>query len=693
MAVEVAQLVRSQPIRDRFAKVAGEIAVAAWVTALAGALPITVRVGALLDTSIAQTWLSLAAMGLPLSLAVQSVLRAAVLGFESLVPGPALRNQRLAALAFWIALTTVMLGGFSAVLSAVTHHRGLGATTFAVVGLAIACGAAVVSLRAASLLARLVSRPPVSAVLLVVSSLLPVAWVHLALQRSADGSRPGLTVVADALVYSVLALVASRIRLPVASLRRSVPAVLAMSVLTLVSGVPWLARVARSGVEARDQMLLFAPVLDRISTPDAQPRPRRRLAVAPAASSIRAAASVAPPPDAAPVVVQPRSPGRIDRPDIVLVTLDTVRADHLPFHGYKRATAPHLAELASRAVVFERAYAAGPETRTALTPVITGRWLEQCVRDDRPWPTLLRANETLAERLRAQGYATGAVCSFQWLSEERGMAQGFEVFDESPFRKAHPEKGVTGARAVASAIDVYRKLVDKDRPVFLWVHLFDPHQKYLEHEGFDFGRDPVDLYDGEIAYVDQELQHLLEHVSSGPRGDKTVWIVHGSHGEAFGEHGFQGHPAKLYDEVVRVPLLIRLPWASPARVPEAVSVIDIAPTVLDLAKAQGDLPGRSLLELAEGVEGASRRGGVLVSYGGVGKSAPARAWIDGTWKLVVHGRGDAEMQKLFDLATDPGEQRDVWADRRQQGERMRAAMDAFVSAKVREVPPTPAQEP
>jgi arylsulfatase A-like enzyme len=692
MAVEVAQLERSQLIRDRFAKVASEIAVAAWVTALIGALPITVRVGALLDTSTTQTWLSLAAMGLPVSLAVQAVLRAAAPGFESLVPDTALRNQRLAALAFWIALTTAMLGGFAAVLSAVTHHRGLGATTFAIVGLGIACAAAVVSLRTANLLARFVSRPPVPLLLLVVSSLLPVAWVHLALQRAAEGSRPGLTVVADALVYTVLALVASRIRLPVASLRMSVPAALAVTVLTLVSGVPWLARVARSGVEARDQMLLFAPVLDRISTPDAQPRPRRRPAAAAASSGARAAASIAPDPDAAPAVVQPRPHARIDRPDIVLVTLDSVRADHLPFYGYKRATAPHLAELASRAAVFDRAYAAGPETRTALAPLLTGRWLEQCVRDDRPWPTLLRANETLAERLRAQGYATGAVCSFQWLSEERGMAQGFEVFDESPFRRAHPEKGVTGARAVASAIDVYRKLVDKDRPVFLWVHLFDPHQKYVEHDGFDFGRAPVDRYDGEIAYVDGELNRLVEHVSSGPRGDKTVWIVHGSHGEAFGEHGFQGHPAKLYEEVVRVPLVIRLPWASPARVAEAVSVVDIVPTVLDLAKAQGDLPGRSLLELAEGVEGASRRGGVLVSYGGVGKSAPARAWIDGTWKLVVHGRGDGETLKLFDLEADPAEQRDVWSDRRQEGERLRAAMDAFVSAKVREVPPAPAQE-
>lgn len=693
MAVELAEVPRVQPIRDRFAQFAGEVAAAAWIAAVVGAVPLAFRAAPLTEMSTARAWLAISAVCIPACLAAQTILRLATMGFRALAPDTGRRRELVGALALWIGLSTASFGAFSAVLSAVTHHRGLGATTFAIVGAGVAAGAAILAIRIAHLLRGLLSRPVLSWLLLAFAALLPLVSVHYALRAVSDPSRPAMTAAADAALFAVLATFASRLRLPSSSLRVTVPAAIVVAIATIVAGMSSVSAFASSGEDARDRVLILAPVLDRMSEPAAQLRlprpPSSSPATAPAASSrtLEAAPSALPAP-------APAESKRADKPDIIVVTLDSVRADHLPMYGYKRPTAPRLSALAAQGTVFERAYAAGPETRTALVPVLTGRWLEQCVRDDRSWPTLLRANETLAERLRAQGYTTGAVTSFQWLSEERGISQGFELFDESPFKKAHPEKGITGARAIAQAIDVYNALLSKDRPVFLWVHLFDAHQKYLEHEEASFGTKPSDLYDGEIAYVDRELGRLVDRVNAGPRAGKTVWIVHGSHGDAFGEHGFRGHPAKMYDEIVHVPLIVRLPWSRPSRVANVpVSVIDIVPTVLDLATAKGDLPGQSLVGLAEGSTGTSSRDGILISFGGIGKLAPVRAWVSGNWKLVVHGRGDAEQVKLFDTDADPDEQKDLSSERAAEVERLKGAMEAFASRKVSEIPAAPAQEP
>jgi len=337
------------------------------------------------------------------------------------------------------------------------------------------------------------------------------------------------------------------------------------------------------------------------------------------------------------------------------VTLDTVRADHTSAYGYTKKTTPALTALAKRGTLFEHAYAPGSDTQRALMPLASGLPLSKTPRTKTEWPTILREAVTVAERMKKRGYATAAISSFTWLRRDRGFDQGFDHFDESPFRDNHPERKTTGAHAVRNAIALYQKLAKKDAPLFLWLHLFDAHANYLPHKGIDFGRGEVARYDGEIAYVDQQLAKLVKAVEGAPqRAKRTVWVVHGSHGEAFDEHGFKGHGTQLYEEVIRVPLVVVPPSSGPQRFSQrAVSTFDIAPTLLDYAGANRD-----------NIEGVSLRGAIA----GRGLSRPAvvaHAWrrsvvIDWPLKLLTYRRRSGKRRLLlFDLVADPGETKDL----------------------------------
>jgi arylsulfatase A-like enzyme len=345
------------------------------------------------------------------------------------------------------------------------------------------------------------------------------------------------------------------------------------------------------------------------------------------------------------------------QPDIVLVTLDAVGAKHSSTYGYAKKTTPALSELADGGVLFTAAFAIGSTTQRALTPVVTGRPISASRRSADEWPTLLDDNDTLAERLAAAGYATGAVTSFTWLRQDRGFHQGFDLFDESPFREEHPERGVTGTLAVAAARKTYAKLSEGSKPLFLWVHLFDAHAKHVEHPGHDFGGGDYGLYDGEVAFVDARLGEIAQLVAASPRAARTALLVHGTHGIAFGEHGRRGHGREVYDEMIRVPLLIAAPWAKRQRYDaRAVSTLDLAPTVLDLAGAsQSGIDGVSLRPV---VEGRELDRGPVFAY-----AWQRRCVVDWPFKLLARSREDRpDRLLLFDLAADPTEQHDVSAD-------------------------------
>ena len=379
-------------------------------------------------------------------------------------------------------------------------------------------------------------------------------------------------------------------------------------------------------------------------------------------SSVQAAPQVA---AASAVVPSPQvKNGPPPRPDILLVTLDTVRADRTSAYGYGKETTPRLAELAKRGVLFQHAYATGSDPQRALTPLVSGRRYAQTARDRREWPTILSEVDTLAERLKRSGYVTGAVTSFTWLSDERGFAQGFDRF-ETAFTEEHPERGVTGPTAVKHARAILKHFEQHAQPLFLWVHLFDAHERYLEHAGIRFGRGKSGAYDGEIAFVDRQLGALMDAVAESPRAGRAAWIVHGSHGEAFSEHAFVGHSGELYEEVIRVPLIIALPGEGGGAPREksaryevdAVSTLDIAPTALALGGAPADgIAGMSLVPIASGDLG-KRHGPIYI------RSAKRAVVIDWPLKLMKIERARKDRLLLFDLGADPGELSDLTATR------------------------------
>jgi len=341
------------------------------------------------------------------------------------------------------------------------------------------------------------------------------------------------------------------------------------------------------------------------------------------------------------------------RPDLIVVTLDTVRADRTSLHGYAKKTTPTLDELATSGVVFDHAYAAAADTQRALVPVVSGRSLRETPHAGGEWPVLDDKPEMLAERLAKAGYRTGAVTSFTWLRKDRGFAQGFELFDESPFRENHPERKVTGARAIDAAIAAHRELASGDKPLYLWVHLFDAHARYLPHDGLSFGTGEAGLYAGEIAYVDRELGRLVAAVREGPRGKRTVFVVHGSHGEAFGEHGAKGHGTQLFDEVLHVPMLIAGDAMSPRHIETAVSVYDVAATVADLARA--DASGLSGVSLVPALRGEALSRPPVVAH-----STRRVAVIDWPLKLLSFRQKSGKLNlALYELAADPGEKNDL----------------------------------
>lgn len=347
----------------------------------------------------------------------------------------------------------------------------------------------------------------------------------------------------------------------------------------------------------------------------------------------------------APGLHGPKPPG----PNVLLIVIDTLRADHLPMYGYARDTSPHLAALAEQGALFEDAVSTASFTMPSVASLLTGRLPhEHGVREH---PSRLPEGEsTLAEQFHRGGYATGAVLSHPLLSRRWGFAQGFGFYDApdgSPFEATgglHPLRALERDGRPWSAETTTRSAIRWLRrhqrdPFFLWVHYIDPHFPYDPPLPYDalFSRtdtgpyddllqsyrdgaldiDAIALsaslepavvrggearYDGEIAYTDRELQRLLDALADLGLLDGTLVVVTADHGEAFGEHGVSfEHAFNTFEELMRVPLLFAWPSriAPGRRIASQVSLLDVGPTLLELAglAAPEGMRGRSLAPL------------------------------------------------------------------------------------------------
>ncbi len=349
------------------------------------------------------------------------------------------------------------------------------------------------------------------------------------------------------------------------------------------------------------------------------------------------------------------TPGPRVRRDVVLITIDTLRADAPSFDGNPRGTTPNLDRLASEGRVFTAAHAHNVITLPSHTNILTGMFpYMHGVRENAGFK-LSPKMPTVATRLKARGYATGAFVGAFVLDSRYGLSRGFDVYDEL-YRHLDEQLdfNIQQARAedvVAAALAWFREQAGKPR--FLWVHVYDPHAPYDPPAPFN-EKYKDDLYLGEVAYTDASLAPLLEAVRSV--SPEPLLIVTGDHGEARGDHGELTHGLFCYEATLHVPLMA---WCPPLISPghDAIPArhVDILPTILEAIgePPARDLPGQSLAagRRKEAIEGSYFE--ALTSAFNRGW-APLRGLLGGGQKYI-----DLPIQELYDLPSDPGEARNL----------------------------------
>ncbi len=389
---------------------------------------------------------------------------------------------------------------------------------------------------------------------------------------------------------------------------------------------------------------------------------------------------------------------RPTRPNIILISVDTLRADHLHFLGYQRKTSPFLDELSLRGLNFEWTFATGAQTRISMPAVFTGRYCSELSRSNADWAKIYADNVTLAERLTAAGYHTVGVPSHNYFNKSYGLHQGFSEWNftvldrlraEYEGEQQKPSYHKTGHIVTDEAVrwsDQWA-LSGSEQPFFLWLHYFDPHAIYREHAEYNFGKRDVDLYDAEVRYTDAQLERFFKTFELSPLAKNTYIILHSDHGEGFGEHGGKHHGQSLYNEQVRVPLLIVGPGLPPRKVTTPVSLIDVTPTVLELAGVEPSPPeprGSSLLKFA--AQATAEHHPVVMEMLADSTHSARNALVEWPWKL--HYSRDFGRFKLYDISKDPAEEVDRVESARPAFERLKRRLMRFLGEEITPIEPS-----
>jgi len=375
--------------------------------------------------------------------------------------------------------------------------------------------------------------------------------------------------------------------------------------------------------------------------------------------------------------------------NVLVVSFDTTRADHMASYGHPRADTPNVDRLAAEGTRFDRAYASVPVTLPSHSTILTGTYpMFHGVRDNGVF-VLADRNLTLAEILASAGYRTAAAVGSFPLTAKFGIDQGFDFFDD---RVAQRAEDFLGERALPRSRLYFDErpagLVNEallpwlrenhDAPFFAWAHYFDPHQPFEPPPPYDqlFASDP---YLGEIAYADECLGVLLDELETLGVADRTLVVMVSDHGEGLGDHNELTHSVLTYNSTLRVPLVIRIPGGTPRVVESRVGTVDIVPTVLDLLG----------IEIPEVVQGTSRAPDIR----GSGTTLPGPLYAETLSPRIAHGWGELRVlfeddlkfifgprPELFDLSVDPDEHHDLTGARPEVAERMRDKLEAFVEA-------------
>lgn len=377
--------------------------------------------------------------------------------------------------------------------------------------------------------------------------------------------------------------------------------------------------------------------------------------------------------------------GARERPrHLLLITVDTLRADHLGIYGHPGGISPNIDALGERGLVFEQAHAPASWTLASLASVMTstpssvhGCWDFKS--------SLAEEAVTLAEVLAAAGYRTSAVVSHVFLGPKYGLHQGFGNYDtdlvQAGLVKSH--EAISSPEVSAKGVSVLKTWsAEPELPQFLWLHYFDPHSEYQAHPAFvgRFGsEEQQDLYRGEIAFTDRAIGRVLDALEELGLAQDTVVAFTSDHGEEWGEHGGLGHGTTLHAEQVRVPLILAGPGLVSAAPTIPVSTLDLAPTLLrqlDVGAPPSFL-GRAYPSFLEWKHDPDLAPTVVEEL----RLRPGR-WAnglrDGEWHLIQPA--GARPARLYQLREDPLEQRDLASEESVRVEQMGARLAELLAA-------------
>ncbi|MCP4918386.1 MAG: sulfatase-like hydrolase/transferase [Proteobacteria bacterium] len=362
---------------------------------------------------------------------------------------------------------------------------------------------------------------------------------------------------------------------------------------------------------------------------------------------------------------------KADGPNLVIVTLDTTRWDHIGAYGYDKGRTETIDAFAAKGIRFDRAYSPLPLTIPAHASMFTGKTPPNHGIRNNGSAVLDAEHVTLAEVLSDAGYATAGSAAAYVTTDIWGLEQGFDVYFDDIESSLLSRSNIwrlerTADQTVGDIVGwLESEERDADQPFFTWVHVYDAHEPLQPPEGY---QDLANPYDGEIAFVDDQIARLEEAIAAQGQADNTVWVLIGDHGEGHGDHVEETHGLFTYDNTQRVPFILTGPGIEPAVVSEPVGLIDLMPTVLaqlGVAAPEGMdgkvQPGNTAPVYIESYQGQER-----FSY------APHITVVDGKYKLI-----DTPRPELYDLLADPGETKDLAADNPDQVAAMQATLTAL----------------
>ena len=359
----------------------------------------------------------------------------------------------------------------------------------------------------------------------------------------------------------------------------------------------------------------------------------------------------------------PGVPGpRLADANVLLVTVDALRADHVGTYGYQRKTTPNIDRWARNAAVLTRGYCQVPHTSFSLTSLMTGSYIYSTSKQGRT-----RRVRTVPEVLRRYGFKTAGFFPPAVFYIDR---RDFSSYENSRFGFEYVKYEFLDAGKRVDQVLAFLRQHHKRR-FFIWVHFFEPHEPYVKHQGFDFGARAKDRYDSEVAYVDHHLGRLLTAV--GKQHPRTIIALAADHGEEFGEHGGHYHGNALYEQQVRVPWIISVPGVAGRRINGWGQLIDMPVTIL------------SMLDVPVPAEMRGNDLGPWIAGAGAHLLPPAFAEMEHK-KMVVHRHHKllCDLAKnfceLYDLASDPQEQRNLVSARREERARLQGLLKRWLAS-------------